>query len=235
MMKNFLTHTLALLFLLVGVQQAHAQQAQVKVGPRLGFDRYGFRYFAGVDARFTLPGLALGPQDVPLILNPTLNYYFSVGGPSVDISTTEASLESGGTLYQVGANVLVDPTELTAGEGPPFGIYLGGGLALSRVSYEQTLTLSSGRFGGSGGTMTRKGSSLVPGLNLTGSATFPVNALVTPFAQFRITLAPRASVDLQKSVDGEAALFSRIPESLEYQSWGGTSFAALSIGILFGL
>lgn len=241
-MRRFATCAfIAALLLGVGVQQVQAQQMQAKVGPRLGFDRYGFRYFAGADARITVPGLTFGSKQLPILVNPFFSYYFSVAGPG---GVFEAALnplcnnciESSGSLSRFGANALVNVSEWRTeeSEGFPFDLYLGAGLTLSRVSYDQRISVEGGVLGQEGA-IKYEGSDLVPGLNLIANATFSSSLFVTPFVQARITLAPRASVDLQKRVIEETVILEDYPASQEYKSWSGTTFFALSVGLLLGL
>lgn len=218
-----------------------AQQVKAEVGPRVGLDRYGLRYFAGAEGQVSLPSLALGSQQLPVVVNPFFSYHFSVGGPDdavlsvVDNLSPGFTLESEGSLSRFGVNALVNMSEWGTGEseGSPFDVYVGVGVALSRVSYEQRITVDEEL--GDSGALRYEGSDLVPGLNLITNATFSGNSLGTPFIRARITLAPRATVDLQKSVEEESVLLGEYPESQEYKSWDGTTFFALSVGFLFGV
>jgi len=218
-----------------------AQQVQAEVGPRVGLDRYGFRYFAGADVRTTVPGLTLGSRQLPILVNPFVSYHFSVAGPGGAFRAAlnrlcDDCVESSGSLSRFGANALVNLSEWGTDEeeGFPSDVYLGAGLALSRLSYERRITVESGPLG-DGGSIRYEGSDLVPGLNLVANATFSGSSFATPFVQARITLAPRASVNLQKSVIEESAVLENYPESQEYKTWEGTSFLAISAGVLFGL
>lgn len=223
-----------------GSGTVQAQSTQVKVGPRLGLDRYGLRYFAGADAHVRISSLTLGSRQVPIVVNPFASYYFSVGGPedlllsALGNLSPGGTLESNGSLFQAGANALVNVSKLGAGEAEDtsFDVYIGAGLALSRISYEQKIAVRES-LTGEEGSVSYEASDLVPGVNLVTSATFSGSSLGTPFVQARVTLAPRVSTNLQKS--GGSALLEDYPESREYKSWGGTSFFALSVGLLLGL
>ena len=189
-----------------GSGTVRAQSTQVKVGPRLGLDRYGLRYFAGADAHVRISSLTSGSRQVPIVVNPFASYYFSVGGPedlllsALGNLSPGGTLESSGSLFQAGANALVNVSKLGAGEAEDtsFDVYIGAGLALSRISYEQKIAVRES-LTGEEGSVSYEASDLVPGVNLVTSATFSGSSLGTPFVQARVTLAPRVSTNLQKS------------------------------------
>ena len=118
-MKKRLTFVVVFaLGLLVGLHEVQAQ-AQIEIGPRLGFDLAGDveEFFIGADGR-------VGLTTLPLVLNGAFDFYF-----------VEENLDfwqlSFNALYEFGiANAAFDP-------------YVGGGIGISRAS----LDLGGGLFG----------------------------------------------------------------------------------------
>lgn len=106
-MKHF---TALFVVLLLAVPAAHAQIG-VELGPKLGFDVAGDieEPFIGVDARLT--------STLPVIINPTFEYYF-----------TEGDL----TVWQIAANALYE----FGIDNEMFTPYAGAGLSLTRWSID---------------------------------------------------------------------------------------------------
>ena len=100
----------ASLFLVLGLLGPSTAQAQVKLGPRLGFDAGDVEgAFIGADVRF-------GTAALPVTLNPTFDIYFPDAGSFWGLS--------GNALYTFGINNQV------------FDPYAGGGLGVYRRSID---------------------------------------------------------------------------------------------------
>ncbi len=104
--------------LLMGADRAQAQ-AQIQVGPRIGYELSDFEaLFVGADVRISTPAL-------PVQINPTLDYYFledtEIFGTEISQSLLQLTVNA---LYQFGINNEV------------FTPYAGGGLSYLRISAE---------------------------------------------------------------------------------------------------
>ena len=111
-MKKRLSFVLVFAVCLVGGMHEAQAQAQIEVGPHLGFDLAGDveEFFIGVDGR-------VGVATLPVVLNGTFDFYF-----------VEENLDfwqlSFNALYEFGvANAAFDP-------------YVGGGIGISRASLD---------------------------------------------------------------------------------------------------
>ena len=150
-MKKRLTFVLVFgVFVFVGLHEAQAQ-AQIEIGPRIGFDLAGDveEFFLGADGRVDLATL-------PVLLNGTFDLYFPDNFDFWQLSFN--------ALYEFGiANQAFSP-------------YAGGGIGISRVSFDNDL----GQFGIDDGETDI-------GLNIIGGATFGFGNL-KPYAQAQITI-----------------------------------------------
>jgi hypothetical protein len=146
------------LLLFAGLSQTASAQVDVSVGPRLGIDAGDVEeVFLGADVRIQSPA-------VPVIINPTFDYYF-----------TDDPL----TFWGLSANALF-----------PFGVnnqvftpYAGAGLGIFRSSIDdQEIN------GGELGSITVEGESTTDiGLNLIFGAQFLTGGPVAPFVEAHYT------------------------------------------------
>jgi hypothetical protein len=147
---------------------AHAQmedggtQATIKIGPRIGLpvgdlSDAGTLFF-GAEGRVDL-------GDLPVAANASFDYYLT------DIDNTSYFAVDLNALYEFGI------------ENQSFVPYAGGGLGITRVSFETegVDVPGEGTIGGASSSDTEIG------LNLVGGARFPVGS-VEPFAQLNATL-----------------------------------------------
>ena len=120
MRKSFIVAVLGLSFM-IGAN-ATAQGVSFEIGPRLGADVLGDieEIFLGADARIGIPAL-------PVVINPTFDYYFTDG---ID-------------FYQFSANALLD---IAGGAMPNISPYVGAGLGISNISVD--VDTPFGSFGG---------------------------------------------------------------------------------------
>lgn len=154
-MKRFTFATLfvALLFLAIPTQDAHAQ---VKLGPKVTLsvgdisDFFGGDVAIGADVRF-LAG------DLPVTFNGVFDYYFvdDPGDTGLSIFTVDFN-----ALYMFGV------------DNQAFTPYAGGGLGITRVSQDEFTV----------GGRTVGGSNTEVNLNIIGGAEFPLESF-TPFVQ----------------------------------------------------
>ncbi len=115
-MKKLLT--MALVFGLCGVVGLHEAQAQIEIGPRLGFDLSGDveEFFIGIDGRLNLVAL-------PVVLNAAFDLYLAE-------ENRDFSQLSFNALYEFGmANVAFSP-------------YVGGGIGFSSTSNDTDVGLN---------------------------------------------------------------------------------------------
>ncbi len=115
-MKKLLT--IALVFGLCGVVGLHEAQAQIEIGPRLGFDLSGDveEFFIGFDGRLNLVAL-------PLVLNGAFDLYLAE-------ENRDFSQLSSNALYEFGmANVAFSP-------------YVGGGIGIANTSNNTDIGLN---------------------------------------------------------------------------------------------
>lgn len=141
----------AALFLLVGLNDAHAQ-ATIEVGPRAGFDVGGDveELFIGADGR-------IGLASLPVLLNPAFDYYF-----------TEDNL----TVFQFSANALYE----FGIDNQMFTPYAGAGIGFTRVSIDTDV----GDFFGFDTSSTETGINLIGGAQFeTGNLKPYVQAQIT--------------------------------------------------------
>jgi hypothetical protein len=136
-------------------------QASFKIGPRLGIPvgdiSDGASVFIGADARVKTAAL-------PVVPSGSFDYYFTdTDGYSVFAVDLNA-------LYEFGIDNAV------------FVPYAGGGLAITRSSFDSPGVSVGGQTFGGGST-----SSTEVGLNIVGGARFPLGGL-EPFAQLNATL-----------------------------------------------
>ncbi|MFB6230376.1 MAG: outer membrane beta-barrel protein [Salinibacter sp.] len=167
---------LLLTFGLVLPPGAHAQmedegsEATIKIGPRIGLpvgdlSDAGTLFF-GAEGRADL-------GDLPVVANASFDYYLT------DIENTTYFAVDLNALYEFGI------------ENQSFVPYAGGGLGITRVSFEtQGVDIPGG--GTVGGTSS---SETEIGLNLVGGARFPVGS-IEPFAQLNITLGDTQRVGI---------------------------------------
>jgi len=145
-------------FLFTGLSQTASAQVDVSVGPRLGIDVGDVEeVFLGADVRIQSPA-------VPVIINPTFDYYF-----------TDDPL----TFWGLSANALF-----------PFGVnnqaftpYAGAGLGIFRSSLDDQ-QIDGGEFG----TITVEGESTTDvGINLIFGAQFLTGGPIAPFVEAHYT------------------------------------------------
>ena len=151
MRKSLFVAVLGLSFLMSA--PTWAQGVSFEVGPRIGYDLGDVEdLFLGADARIGIPTL-------PVVINPTFDYYF------VDVVD----------FYQFSVNALYD---ITSGALPNMSPYVGAGLGIANTSVDEVDT-PLGSFGG--------GSSTDIGINLIGGASVQAGGF-KPFAQVQVTL-----------------------------------------------
>jgi hypothetical protein len=162
-MKRFTFATLfvALLFLAIPTQDAHAQ---VKLGPRVvlsvgDISDAGGDFGIGADVRF-LAG------DLPVTFNGAFDYYF------VEDQPVGNGNEVGRSIFTIDFNALY----MFGVDNQAFTPYAGGGLGITRSSRDDYET---------GGGTVEGFSDTEIGLNIIGGAEFPLESL-TPFVQAQI-------------------------------------------------
>lgn len=110
-MRTFLSFLALAFFLAIGPPLAQAQEVDIEVGPRIGYDLGDVEeLFIGAEGRFHI-------EDFPVTLSPAFDYYFT---------------ESGFSLVAFHANALY-PFELEENDILP---YAGAGLGLMRTSVD---------------------------------------------------------------------------------------------------
>ena len=154
---SFATLFVALLFLAVPSQDAHAQ---VKIGPRAvvsvgDISDAGGDFGIGADVRF-LAG------DLPVTFNGAFDYYFVS-----DQEIPGTNEEIGATIFTIDFNALY----MFGVDNQAFTPYAGGGLGITRYSLDQDT-----QFGTFGASTTEVN------LNIVGGAEFPLEQF-TPFVQ----------------------------------------------------
>jgi len=160
---SFATLFVALLFLAVPSQDAHAQ---VKIGPRAvlsvgDISDAGGDFGIGADVRF-LAG------DLPVTFNGAFDYYFVS-----DQEIPGTNEEIGATIFTIDFNALY----MFGVDNQAFTPYAGGGLGITRASTDD-VEVSTGV-----GTVTQEGTSDTEvNLNIIGGAEFPLEQF-TPFVQ----------------------------------------------------
>ena len=113
--------SLFLLILALTSTNAVRAQTQFAVGPRLGFELDSYdAFFVGADVRISTPSL-------PVVFNPTLDYYFL---DKDDYLPRLSGVDFSVTFVQLGLNAIYEFVL----EDQPFTPYAGAGLAITRVS-----------------------------------------------------------------------------------------------------
>jgi len=162
---SFIAPALFALLLFAAPQQVDAQTS-IEVGPRLGIDLgdasdIGGDFFIGAEGR-------IGTDALPVIINPSFDYYFVDSPEGVDRSLIAIDINA---LYEFGI------------DNQAFTPYAGGGIGITRVSVSSEGVDVPG-FGSLGG---GSSSSSEVGLNLIGGARFETGSL-QPFAQAKINV-----------------------------------------------
>ena len=155
--------SLLLLILALSSASIACAQTQFAVGPRLGFELDSYdAFFVGADVRISTPNL-------PVVFNPTLDYYFLDKDDYLPrLSGVDFSL----TFLQLGLNAIYEFVL----EDQPFTPYAGAGLAITRVSVSADVEgLGSDSEGDNEG-----------GLNLFGGIVFESESF-RPFIQAQAT------------------------------------------------
>ena len=166
-MKKTDTVLLFLALFLTGAGTAHAQ-TQFAVGPRLGFELDSYdAFFVGADVRISTPNL-------PVVLNPTLDYYLI---DKDDYLPRLSGVDFSITFLQLGLNAIYEFVL----EDQPFTPYAGAGVAITRVSVSADVEgLGSDSEGDNEG-----------GLNLFGGVVFESESF-RPFIQAQATVGSDA-------------------------------------------
>ena len=167
-MKKTGTTLLFLVLTLTGASAARAQ-TQFAVGPRLGFELDSYdAFFVGADVRISTPNL-------PVVFNPTLDYYFLDKDDYLPrLSGVDFSL----TFLQLGLNAIYEFVL----EDQSFTPYAGAGVAVTRVSVSADVAgVGSDSEGDNEG-----------GLNLLGGVVFESESF-RPFVQAQATVGSDAN------------------------------------------
>jgi opacity protein-like surface antigen len=160
-MKKLLTIA-TLAFLLMSVSTVEAQDVDIELAPRIGYDLGDLNeFFIGAEGRFYI-------EDLPVVLSPGFDYYFA----SSDFEGVSLN------LFGIDLNALYE-FELEDSNITP---YAGGGIGILRQSV--SVDGVDGGFGVSGVT----GSTTETGINLLGGAIFNIDAPVRPFVQAKTNL-----------------------------------------------
>lgn len=162
-MKYLANIRILCLLLAIGLVRAMPADGQISLGARAGYNLDAFSDNGAEEGAFMLGGEArLGLQELPIVLNPGVDYYLN-GVDNTSVMQFDANV-----LYPISHNNV------------NFVPYVGAGLAVTRVTFDPNTGLI-------GSLLVDKSSETDVGANVIGGATFGLGA-IRPFAQARITI-----------------------------------------------